>query len=77
MSTVKRLLVSWADLKKMGWPYSRTHTMQRMMKSGRFPQARKLGKDRNSHPVWSYGEVVDHLRDHGLTIEDEDEADPD
>jgi hypothetical protein len=75
MSTVKRLLVSWADLKKMGWPYSRTHTMQRLMKAGRFPQARKLGKDRNSHPIWSY--EVEHLRDHGLTIEDEDEANPD
>ena len=65
--TGERLLVSWADLRKMGWPYSRTHTW-RMMKAGKFPEAVKLGDDRNSHPVWVYAEVVAHFRDRGLPV---------
>lgn len=69
MSTVKRLLVSWSDLKKMGWPYSRTHTW-RMMKNGKFPKcAKALLGVRNSHPVWVYAEIVAHFQKMGLSIE--------
>lgn len=71
MSTVKRLLVSWSDLKKMGWPYSRAHTW-RMMKNGKFPQCSKLLLEiRNSHPVWKYSDIVAYLKSRGLTIDDE------
>jgi hypothetical protein len=69
MSTVQRLLVSWSDLKKMGWPYSKTHTV-RLMKAGRFPQCIKLESHRNSHPVWKYSDVIAHFRSRGLTIDE-------
>jgi predicted DNA-binding transcriptional regulator AlpA len=54
-------VVDWKGLKALGYPYSRAHTW-RMMKDGEFPQALKLGKHRNSHPVWWVSEVLDWFR---------------
>jgi predicted DNA-binding transcriptional regulator AlpA len=48
--------VDWRGLKALGVPYSRTH-IWRMMAAGKFPQAFKLGKHRNSHPLWWLYEV--------------------
>lgn len=66
MSTT-RLLVDWKGLKQLGWPYCRAHTW-RMMKAGSFPRCYKLGKDRNSHPVWWLADIMQHFRHHGLPV---------
>lgn len=64
---VIQLLVDWKGLKKMGWPYSRQHTW-RMMDDERdpFPRSFKLGKHRNSHPVWYLRDVRAYLLAHGM-----------
>ncbi|WP_375414568.1 helix-turn-helix transcriptional regulator [uncultured Bradyrhizobium sp.] len=46
-------VVDWKGLKALGIPYSRAH-IWRMMAAGDFPQAFKLGKHRNSHPVCGF-----------------------
>jgi predicted DNA-binding transcriptional regulator AlpA len=56
-------VVDWKGIKSLGVPYSRAH-IWRMMKAGEFPQCFKLGKHRNSHPVWWLSAVVAWLRDH-------------
>lgn len=63
------LLADWKTLKLLGWPYSRVHTW-RMMKSGEFPQAQKLGKHRNSHPVWRMRDILKAFEVYGLTFTD-------
>ena len=62
-----RLIIDWRGLKEMGWPYSRTHTW-RLIKAGKFPEPRKLGADRNSHPVWIYKNILAHLESLGLAV---------
>jgi predicted DNA-binding transcriptional regulator AlpA len=56
-------VVDWKGLKALGIPYSRAH-IWRMMKAGTFPQAFKLGKHRNSHPVWWLKELIVWLKAH-------------
>lgn len=72
MSYEGKLIVDWKGLKAMGWPYSRVHTWRMMFDpdyaGSRFPLCRKLGKDRNSHPVWKVSEVLDHFRSCGLSF---------
>lgn len=55
----------------MGWPYSRVHTW-RMMKEGRFCQCTKLGKHRNSHPVWRLKDILHWFEIYGLVFTDVD-----
>ena len=55
-------VVDWKGLKALGIPYSRTQ-IWRMMAAQEFPQAFKLGKHRNSHPVWWLSQVMGWLRD--------------
>jgi predicted DNA-binding transcriptional regulator AlpA len=66
MST-KRLLVDWKGLKQLGWPYSRAHTW-RLMEAESFPRCFKLGKHRNSHPVWWLADILGHFRHLGLPV---------
>lgn len=72
MSYEGKLIVDWKGLKAMGWPYSRVHTWRMMFDpdyaGNRFPRCRKLGKDRNSHPVWVFAEVLGHFRSCGLSF---------
>lgn len=68
-----RLLVDWKSLKAMGWPYSRVHTW-RMMGGGSFPRASKLGKHRNSHPVWKLTDVLKALETFGIVFTDKDDT---
>lgn len=67
MNAQVRLLVDWKGLVAMGWPYSRVHTW-RMMRAGEFAQACKLGKHRNSHPVWRLHDVIEWFRTYGLDL---------
>ena len=62
-----RLILTWKELKQCGWPYCRTHTW-RLMRAGKFPMCMKLFDDRNSHPVWSYQEVLDFFEKRGLEM---------
>jgi predicted DNA-binding transcriptional regulator AlpA len=50
-------VIGWKELKKLGWPYSRSHTW-RMMNEGKFVKSFKLGDFHNSHPVWWLQEVL-------------------
>jgi predicted DNA-binding transcriptional regulator AlpA len=56
-------VVDWKGLKAIGIPYCRAH-IWRLMDSGDFPRAFKLGKHRNSHPVWWLSEILDWLKAH-------------
>ncbi len=67
----QRQIVDWRGLKALGWPYSRAHTW-RMMDSGDFPKAFKLGAHRNSHPVWKLTDILAHLETRGLILTDMD-----
>lgn len=69
----KPLIVDWKGLKKLGWPYSRAHTW-RMMEAGDFVKAAKLGKHRNSHPVWPVKGVLDYFSSHGLQVAEDFDA---
>ncbi len=66
------LIVDWRGLRKLGWPYSRAHTWRMMYDpnyaDNRFPACRKLGKHRNSHPVWRVSEVLAYLEAHGIPV---------
>jgi predicted DNA-binding transcriptional regulator AlpA len=53
-------VVNFKGIKALGIPYSRTH-IWRLMKSGDFPRAFKLGKFPNSPPVWWLREIVEWL----------------
>jgi predicted DNA-binding transcriptional regulator AlpA len=66
-----RLLVDWKGLKALGWPYSRVHTW-RLMSEGRFPRAHKLGRHRNSHPVWKLTDILKAFETYGLVFTDAD-----
>ena len=61
------LIVDWKGLKRLGWPYSRAHTW-RMMGAGDFVQAHKLGKHRNSHPMWPLKPLLAYFEAHGLKV---------
>jgi predicted DNA-binding transcriptional regulator AlpA len=51
-------VVDWKGIKsRFGVPYSRAH-IWRMMKARTFPQCFKLGKHRNSHPVWWVRDII-------------------
>ena len=53
MSFERPLVVDWKGLKRLGWPYGRTHTWRLMFDpdyaGDPFPRARKLGRHRNAH----------------------------
>jgi hypothetical protein len=66
----KPLIVGWKGLKGMGWPYSRAHTW-RLMNSGIFPKAAKLGSFPNSHPMWRVQSVLAYFESHGLEVTDD------
>jgi hypothetical protein len=69
METTPPIIIDWKGLKKLGWPYCRTHTW-RLMDAGKFPQCRKLfDETRNSHPVWVFRDVLTFLKDRGLYTE--------
>ena len=53
-------VVNWKALKALGIPYSRAH-IWRLMEAGEFPRCFKLGKHRNSPPVWWQSEVIEWL----------------
>jgi predicted DNA-binding transcriptional regulator AlpA len=61
------LLITWKQLKALGWPYSRVDTW-RKMRAGKFPQCVKLYEDRNSHPVWPYADIIKFLKSRGINI---------
>jgi len=56
-------VVNWKGLKALGIPYSRAH-IWRLMGSGSFPRAFKLGSHRNSPPVWWLSEIIEWLEAH-------------
>lgn len=49
--------ITWVQLKKMGWPYSRFHTCGRMVREGRFPQPLKFGTHRSCRIAWRWEDV--------------------
>lgn len=73
--SIKPLVVDWKGLKRMGWPYSRAHTWRMMhdpdYADNRFPAERKLGKDRNSHPVWRVSDILAYFKIFGLNVDDD------
>ncbi len=50
-------IVNFKGIKSLGIPYCRTH-IWRLMESGEFPQAFKLGPHPNSPPVWWLRDIV-------------------
>lgn len=64
---LKDRMVSWKELKAIGWPYSRQHTW-RLMEAERFPQAHKLGSHRNSRVVWKLSDLLIHFNASGLQL---------
>lgn len=72
MSIEKPLVVDWKGLRRLGWPYSRTHTWRMMFDrdygDDRFPPARKLGKHRSAHVVWRVADVLAYFEAHGLQV---------
>lgn len=60
---IKRKLIDWKGLQKLGVPYSRQH-LPRLEKVGRFPPRITIGPNRI---VWQYEAVEKWLRDHGVT----------
>jgi predicted DNA-binding transcriptional regulator AlpA len=63
------LYLSWRDLKRLGWPYSRAHTWRMMDdEEDPFPRCSKLAGHRNSHPLWYTPEVLQYFKRHGLTV---------
>ena len=72
MSFERPLVVDWKGLKKLGWPYSRVHTMRLMFDpayaADAFPAYRKLGKDRGCRVVWRVAEVLAYFEAHGLEV---------
>lgn len=57
----ERLLVDWKGLKAMGWPFSRFHTLGRMVPSGLFPRPRKWGTHRSARITWRVTEVLPYF----------------
>jgi predicted DNA-binding transcriptional regulator AlpA len=54
-------VVNFRGIKALGIPYCRTQ-IWRLMASGDFPRAFKLGKHRNSPPVWWLREIIEWLK---------------
>jgi len=52
----EKVFITWKELKQFGFPYSRAHTY-RLMKSGSFPPAIKLGGYQGSRVVWKLHDV--------------------
>lgn len=69
------LIVDWRGLKRMGWPFSRSHTDRLMYDpeyaDRRFCECHKLGTHRNSHPMWRVAEVLAYFEAHGLKVTDD------
>jgi len=55
-------LVSFEDLKDMGIPFSTQH-LNRLIKSGDFPKAIKLGPARNSRKAWLKADIDEWIND--------------
>lgn len=68
-----RKLVSFADLKAIGWPYCRVQT-KRMISAGRFPRCLKLGPGNHGHIVWYLDEVVTYLEAQRWEPDDPDDT---
>ena len=70
--SIKPLIVDWKGLKRMGWCFSWAHTWRLMFDADyavdSFPTCRKLGKHRNSHPVWRVADVLAYFEAHGLRV---------
>ena len=70
--SIKPLIVDWKGLRRMGWCFSRAHTWRLMFDADyaadSFPKCRKLGKHRNSHPVWRVKDVLAYFEAHGLEV---------
>lgn len=70
--SIKPLIVNWKGLRGMGWPFSRAHTWRLMFDpdyaDDPFPRCRKLGKHRNSPPVWRVMDVLAYFEAHGLQV---------
>jgi hypothetical protein len=66
------LYLSWSALKKLlGWPYGRTHTRRletdpKFHHGNPFPLRGRIGRDRNSHPLWYTPDVLDYFKRHGF-----------
>lgn len=56
----EKLLVDWKTLKKMGWPYSRTHT-NRLIKAGVLPAPLKLGQHERGRVAWRWKDIHNFL----------------
>lgn len=73
--SIRPLIVDWKGLKRMGWPLSRAHTWRLMFDpdyaANAFPACRKLGKHRNSHPVWRVSDVIAYFKTFGLDVIDD------
>jgi predicted DNA-binding transcriptional regulator AlpA len=50
-------VANFRAIKALGIPYCRAH-IWRLMEAGEFPRCFKLGKYRNSPPVWWLSEVI-------------------
>ena len=59
------VMLAWKDLKRLGWPYERTHTW-RLIKAGQFPQPAKFFNQCKSKNLWRYEEVKAFLKSKGL-----------
>lgn len=70
--SIRPLIVDWKGLKRMGWCYARAHTWRLMFDpdyaDNAFPACHKLGKHRNSHPVWRVSDVLSYFESHGLAV---------
>ncbi|AVT83690.1 hypothetical protein [Rhodopseudomonas palustris] len=66
------LYLTWTQLKKLGWPLSRTQTYRLMDDPAyakvAFPECKKLGTHRNSRPVWYTPSVLEYFKTRGLPI---------
>jgi predicted DNA-binding transcriptional regulator AlpA len=48
-------LLTYANLRERGWPYSKPHTW-RLVRGGKFPAPKKLGFGPNAKNVWAEDE---------------------
>jgi hypothetical protein len=80
----QRVMITWRELKALGWPLCRTHTRRKEenkieVSDGKggtkvidnpdpFPKARKLGWHPNSPLVWVLSEVLDYFARHGIPV---------
>jgi predicted DNA-binding transcriptional regulator AlpA len=53
-------VANFKAIKALGIPYCRAH-IWRLMESGEFPKAFKLGPYRNSPPVWWQKDIIEWL----------------